>query len=75
MSINFSNYPRMMAVIPRKTVRTRCAAIVNHSAVVKALRGVNLLRVVFSVRRGPLGNSGGIPECKCLKIESVSVTC
>ena len=36
-------------------VRTRCAAIVNHSAVVKILRVVNLLRVVFLVRRGPLG--------------------
>ena len=39
-------------------VRTRSAAIVNHSAVVKILRVVNLLRVVFLVRRGPLGSSG-----------------
>ena len=36
-------------------VRTRCAAIVNHPAVLKRLRVVNLLRVVFLVRRGPLG--------------------
>ena len=32
-------------------VRTRCAAIVNHPAVLKILRVVNLLRVVFLVRR------------------------
>ena len=38
-------------------VRTRCAAIVNHPAVLKILRVVNLLRVVFLVRRGPLGLS------------------
>ena len=38
-------------------VRTRCAAIVNHPAVLKILRVVNLLRVVFLVRRGPLGTS------------------
>ena len=37
-------------------VRTRCAAIVNHPAVLKILRVVNLLRVVFLVRRGPLGS-------------------
>ena len=37
-------------------VRTRCAAIANHSAIVNSLRVVNLLRVVFLVRRGPLGN-------------------
>ena len=37
-------------------VRTRCAAIVNHRAVVKILRVVHLLRVVFLVRQGPLGN-------------------
>ena len=37
-------------------VRTRCAAIVNHPSVLKILRVVNLLRVVFLVRRGPLGN-------------------
>ena len=36
-------------------VCTRCAAIVNHRAMVKILRVVNLLRVVFLVRRGPLG--------------------
>ena len=36
-------------------VRTRCAAIVNQPAVLKILRVVNLLRVVFFVRRGPLG--------------------
>ena len=36
-------------------VRTRRAAIVNHPAVLKILRVVNLLRVVFLVRRGPLG--------------------
>ena len=37
-------------------VRTRCAAIENHPAVLKILRVVNLLRVVFLVRRGPLGS-------------------
>ena len=36
-------------------VRTRCAAIANHSAIVNSLPVVNLLRVVFLVRRGPLG--------------------
>ena len=36
-------------------VRTRCAAIVNHPAVLKILRVVNSLRVVNLVRRGPLG--------------------
>ena len=38
-------------------VRTRCAAIVNHPAVLKRLRVVNLLRVVFLVWRGPLGHA------------------
>ena len=37
-------------------MRTRCAAIVNHPAVLKILRVVNSLRVVFLVRRGPLGD-------------------
>ena len=37
-------------------VHTRCAAIVNHCVVVNLLRRVNLLRVVFLVRRGPLGS-------------------
>ena len=37
-------------------VRTSCAAIVNHPAVLKILRVVNLLRVVFLVQRGPLGS-------------------
>ena len=41
-------------------VRARCAAIVNHPAVLKTLRVVNLLRVLFLVRQGPLG--GGIPD-------------
>ena len=36
-------------------VRTRRAAIVNHPAVLKILRVVNLLRVVLLVRQGPLG--------------------
>ena len=36
-------------------VRTRCAAIVNHPAVLKIVRVVNLLRVLFLVRRGSLG--------------------
>ena len=46
-----------MSVILRKNgVRTRCAATVNHPAVLKILRVVNLLRVVFLVRRGPLGS-------------------
>ena len=36
-------------------VRTRRAAIVNHPAVLKIVRVVNLLRVLFLVRRGPLG--------------------
>ena len=34
-------------------IHTRCATIVNHPAVLKILRVVNLLRVVFLVRRGP----------------------
>ena len=38
-------------------VQTRRAAIVNHPAVLKILRVVNLLCVVFLVRRGPLGRS------------------
>ena len=33
---------------------TRCAAV-SHPAVLKILRVANLLRVVFLVRRGPLG--------------------
>ena len=37
-------------------VHTRRAAIVNHPAVLEILRVVNLLRVVFLVRRGPLGS-------------------
>ena len=36
-------------------VRTRCAVIVNHRAIAKILRVVNLPRVVFLVQRGPLG--------------------
>ena len=36
-------------------VRARCAAIVNHPAVLKILRVVNLLRVLFLVRRGSFG--------------------
>ena len=36
-------------------VRTRRAATVNHPAIVETLRVVNLLRVVFLVRRGPFG--------------------
>ena len=36
-------------------VRARRTAIVNHPAVLKILRVVNLLRVVFLVRWGPLG--------------------
>ena len=52
-----------MSVIPQENgVRTRCAAIVNHRAIVEILRIVNLLRVVFSVRRGPLGNSVRRPK-------------
>ena len=39
-------------------VRTRCAVIVNHPAVLKILRVVNLLRVLFLVRPGPLGTAG-----------------
>ena len=38
-------------------VCTRRAAIANHRAIVKTLRVVNLLRVVFLVRRGPLGRA------------------
>ena len=45
-------------------VRARRAAIVNHPAVLKILRVVNLLRVVFLVRRGPLGRSAGYPASK-----------
>ena len=37
-------------------VRTSCAAIANHPAILKILRVVNLLLVVFLVRQGPLGN-------------------
>ena len=36
-------------------VRTRCATTVNHPAVLKILRVVHLLPVVFLVRQGPLG--------------------
>ena len=36
-------------------VHRRRAAIVNHSAVVNSLHVGNLLRVLFLVRRGPLG--------------------
>ena len=39
-------------------VCTRCAAIVNHSAIENLLLVVNLVRVVFLVRRGPLGLAG-----------------
>ena len=52
-------------------VSTRRAAIVNHPAVLKILRVVNLLRVVFLVRRGPLGNRAfadrGFGESPALK--------
>ena len=44
-----------MSVIPRKMASAQGAPIVNHRTVVKILRAVNLLRVVFLVRRGPLG--------------------
>ena len=45
-----------MSVKPKEDgVRTRCAAIANHSAIVNSLCVVNLLRVVSSVQRGPLG--------------------
>ena len=43
-------------------VRTSCAAIVHHPAVLKRLRVVDLLRVVFLVRRGPLGIFATITE-------------
>ena len=46
-------------------VCTRCAAIVNHRALVKILRVVNLLRVVFLVRRGPLQGGGGGHNVSC----------
>ena len=36
-------------------VRTRCAAIANHPAVLKILRVVNLLRVVFFSTAGSFG--------------------
>ena len=36
-------------------VRTRCAAIVNHPAVLKILRVVNLLRVVIFSTAGSFG--------------------
>ena len=51
-----------MSVMPRNivfaqhSVRPRCAAIVNHSAIVNSLCVANLLRVVFLVRQGPLGS-------------------
>ena len=38
-------------------VRTRCAAIANHSVIVNSLCIVNLLCVVSLVRRGPLGGA------------------
>ena len=38
-------------------VRTRCAAMVNHPAVLKIVRVVNLLRVLVLVQRGPLGSA------------------
>ena len=44
----------MSAKTKENGVRTRCAAIANHSAIVNSLCVVNLLRVVFLVRRGPL---------------------
>ena len=44
-----------------KGVRARCAAIANHPAVLKILCVVNLLRVVLSVRRGPLGGGCWLP--------------
>ena len=44
-----------MSAVPRKIVSASCAAIVNHPAILKILHVVNLLRVVFLVRRGPLG--------------------
>ena len=36
--------------------------LVNHPAVLKILRVVNLLRVLFLVRRGPLGGSARIAK-------------
>ena len=36
-------------------VRTRCAAIANHSAIVNLLRVVNLVRVLILLRQGALG--------------------
>ena len=55
-------------------VHTRCAAIVNHRAIVKILRVVNLLRVVFLVRLGPLGKEFSVNwlSVNCLLI---SVNC
>ena len=48
-------------------VRTSSAAVVNHPAVLKILRVVNLLRVVFLVRQGPWGGEGdGWPRFRCL---------
>ena len=40
-------------------VRARCAAMVNHTAVRKILRVVNVLHVLFLVRWGPLGRGFG----------------
>ena len=55
-----------MSVIPRENgVRTRRAAIVNHPAVLKIVRVANLLRVVFLVRRGPLGPRRSSQHCSC----------
>ena len=50
-------------------VRTKCAAIVNHRAIVTILRVVNLLRAVFLVRRGPWGWCYEFP-CSSLRIFS-----
>ena len=53
-------------------VRTRCAAIVNHPTVLKRLRVVNLLRVVFLVRRGSLGDIAfvGVYFCRHFHVHS-----
>ena len=44
-----------MSVFLGNVVSTRCAAIVNHSAIVNLLGVANVLCIVFLVRQGPLG--------------------
>ena len=44
-----------MTVKSRKRASAHGVAIANHCAIATALQVLNLLRLVFFVRRGPLG--------------------